>query len=168
MARTRNDDKLLDTEVASTESEVVEDETVVETDDAALPEDAVATAVKETSDTTDANDEVADVSVEDDTDSTDASAETDSEAAASATASITADAAESDSTDESDAECTAIKREVKHTNRLMKVYAHANEKSKSHSFIGTYTVTGVVKGKFKQIVCNVPGIGKFTGYLLSR
>lgn len=59
-------------------------------------------------------------------------------------------------------------RKVKSTNRIMKVYAHPSEKAKCHSFVGTYVVTGAVVGNFKQIVCNVPGIGKFTGYLLSR
>lgn len=63
---------------------------------------------------------------------------------------------------------TECKFQVKSTNRLMKVYAHANEKSKCYSFIGTYRVTGVMCSGFKQIVCNVPGIGKFTGYIRSK
>lgn len=156
MARAKNDDKLLDTEAISTESEVTDadnvavsnDESVADTavDSTATSDDKVVDDASVTEDEDD-NAEVSDT--DDNTNTTDAD---DDSTVASAT----------------ELEVTVTGRKVRSTNHLMKVYANANEKSKFHHFVGTYTITGVIKGNFKQIVCNVPGIGKFTGYLLSK
>lgn len=59
----------------------------------------------------------------------------------------------------------SIERKVMNTNRIMKVYAQPNTKSRMYTFVGTYTITGKVCGNFKEIVCSVAGIGKFTGYI---
>lgn len=151
MARTNKDDKLLDTEAVSTESEVTDADNVAVSND----EDVADTDVDSTA-------TLGDTVVED------ASVAEDDDAAVSDTYDNT-----NITDDDSDAEIldpyvAVIERKVRSTNRLMKVYANANDKSKFHHFVGTYTITGVVKGDFKQIICNVPGIGKFTGYLLSR
>lgn len=59
----------------------------------------------------------------------------------------------------------SIERKVMHTNRIMKVYAQPNTKSRMYTFVGTYTITGKVCGNFKEIVCSIAGIGKFRGYI---
>lgn len=87
--------------------------------------------------------------------------------------SIDDDSTDKDESTEEDSEHTesetesvdSVERKVMHTNRLMKVYAHPNTKSRMYTFVGTYTITGKVSGKFKEIVCSVAGIGKFRGYI---
>lgn len=151
MARTNKDGKLLDTEAVSTESEVTDADNVAVSND----EDVADTDVDSTATLGDTVVEGALVAEDDDAVVSDTDANTN----------IT----DGDSDAEIlDPDVAVIERKVRSTNRLMKVYANANEKSKFHHFVGTYTITGVVKGDFKQIICNVPGIGKFTGYLLSR
>lgn len=149
------DDKILETEEVVATG--VEDTEVVITEGDNITDDAETTVDDSTADTTD--NEAANA-VSDDS---------------AAVVDDTADNSEGDDA-EGTAEPEAVTpapvafgtRKVKSTNRIMKVYAHPSEKAKCHSFVGTYVVTGVVVGNFKQIVCNVPGIGKFTGYLLSR
>lgn len=76
------------------------------------------------------------------------------------------EAGESDDTVEHiEDNAVTVRKQVKSTNRLMAVYANASDRAKTHSFVGTYVVTGVVTNGFKQIICNVPGLGKFTGYI---
>lgn len=165
MARTKNADKLLDTEAISTESEVTDPDNVDVSNDAVVADtdtnvDSTATlgdtVVDEVSVAED-NDAV----VSDTDDNTNITDDDDS-------AVIRATEDEISDAEILEPDVAVIKRKVRSTNRLMKVYANANEKSKFHHFVGTYTITGIVKGDFKQIICNVPGIGKFTGYLLLR
>lgn len=73
-----------------------------------------------------------------------------------------------DTTEHTEDNIVAVRKQVKSTNRLMTVYANASDRAKTHSFVGTYVVTGVVTNGFKQIICNVPGLGKFTGYIKLR
>lgn len=163
MARTKNADKLLDTEAISIESAVTDLDNVAVSNDEAVADtyvDSTATSGDiVVDDVPVAEDDGAIVS---DTDNNANITDDDDSAVIRATEDETSDAeiVESD--------LAVIKRKVRSTNRLMKVYANANEKSKFHHFVGTYIITGIVKGDFKQIICNVPGIGKFTGYLLSR
>ena len=151
MARTNKDDKLLDTGAVSTESEATDADNV----DVSNDEDVADTDVDSTA-------TLSDTVVED------ALVAEDDGAAVSDTYDNTNITDDDSDAEILDPDVAVIERKVRSTNRLMKVYANANEKSKFHHFVGTYTITGVVKGDFKQIICNVPGIGKFTGYLLSR
>ena len=73
-----------------------------------------------------------------------------------------------DTTEHIEDNAVTVRKQVKSTNRLMTVYANASDRAKTHSFVGTYVVTGVVTNGFKQIICNVPGLGKFTGYIKLR
>lgn len=168
MAKNKNNDKSLDNEAISTESEVVEesiqteitieDEStdVIGTDEDSITKDDVQTDNKL------AEDKIVNDVQESDEDSIDSSITDIDESTATLESN-------SDIVETEDSELIVnIERKVKSTNRVMKVYSNASEKSKSYSFVGTYVVTGVMKGTFKQIICNVPGIGKFTGYLLSR
>lgn len=165
MARTKNDDKLLDTETISTESEVTDaDNVAVSNDESVADTDVDSTA-------TSGDTVVDDASVAEDEDDNAVVSHTDDNTNITDDDDSSVIGATEDETSHSEIlepEVAVIERRVRSTNRLMKVYANANEKSKFHHFVGTYTITGVVKGDFKQIICNVPGIGKFTGYLLSR
>lgn len=158
MARTKNDDKLLDTEAISTESEVTD------ADNAPVSNDVIVADTEVDSSATSDDNTVDNASVTEDKD--DNAVMSDKDDNSTLAASTEDKIAYDDEILES--EVTVTRRKVRSTNRLMKVYANANEKSKFHHFVGTYTITGVVRGDFKQIICNVPGIGKFTGYLLSR
>lgn len=151
MARTNKDDKLLDTEAVFTESEVTDADNVAVSNDEGVADTDVDSTVT-----------LGDTVVED------ALVAEDDDAVVSDTDNNTNITDDDSDAEILDSDVAVIERKVRSTNRLMKVYANANEKSKFHHFVGTYTITGVVKGDFKQIICNVPGIGKFTGYLLSR
>lgn len=163
MARTNNADKLIDNDTISTESEVTDVDNVAVSNDAAVADtdvDSTATScdiVVDSASVTEDKDAVVS-----DTDNNTHITDDDDSAVISATEDETSDAGILEP------DVAVIARKVRSTNRLMKVYANANERSKFHHFVGTYIITGVVKGDFKQIICNVSGVGKFTGYLLLR